>query len=125
MSEYTPTTEQVREAFSEMSGWDMSAAEADTAFDRWLAAHDAEKDATIAELRLELAKQEDSLALARFDTEELHRIRSAGVVDEEPEWEYLIRRPNGSEFVSSYSEVGPGSRVVSKRQKCPWVPVEN
>lgn len=50
-----------------------------------LAAHDAEKDETIAELRLELAKQEDCLALARFDTDELHRIR-AGVVAEEPEW---------------------------------------
>lgn len=37
MTDYTPTTEQVREAFSEMSGWDMSAEEADAAFDRWLA----------------------------------------------------------------------------------------
>lgn len=35
---YTPSTEEVREAFSEMSGWDMSADESDAAFKRWLSA---------------------------------------------------------------------------------------
>lgn len=45
MSDYTPTTGEVREAFSEMSAWDMSADEADAAFDRWLAALIAKKQA--------------------------------------------------------------------------------
>ena len=94
MSEYTPTTDEIRE-YIETGGEPRPWVELDeaekarekarvAAFDRWLAAHDAEKDETIAELRLELAKQEDCLALARFDTDELHRIR-AGVVTEEPE----------------------------------------
>lgn len=43
--DYTPTTDEVRLAFSEMSGWDMSADEADAAFDRWLGSLRAEWEA--------------------------------------------------------------------------------
>lgn len=45
MTERIPTTEDVREAYSEMSGWDISADEADAAFDSWLAGVIAEKRA--------------------------------------------------------------------------------
>lgn len=45
-AEYTPTTDQVREAFTEFLGWDVSLPEADARFDRWLAE-------TISEARME------------------------------------------------------------------------
>lgn len=34
---YTPSLDEAREAFSEMSGWDLSADAADAAFDRFIA----------------------------------------------------------------------------------------
>lgn len=91
MSTDRPTTDEVREAYASDVGGIMPVDDHGATFDRWLAAHDAEKDAEIATLRLELAKQSDSLALARFDTDELHNLRTSGVVPEEPEWEYGIR----------------------------------
>lgn len=36
-TQYTPTTDQVREAFTEFLGWDVSLPEADARFDRWFA----------------------------------------------------------------------------------------
>ncbi|MGO4488172.1 hypothetical protein [Microbacterium sp. 2RAF4] len=66
MSGYTPTTLQVEVAFLAAAGHSTHAGSRKEAFDRWLAAHDAE-------------------------------VR-AGVVAEEPEWEYGIHfdtSPNG------------------------------
>ena len=42
MSEYMTTTGEVREAFIEAGPWTMNGGVALKAFDRWLAAHDAE-----------------------------------------------------------------------------------
>ncbi|QMU97827.1 hypothetical protein FVO59_11880 [Microbacterium esteraromaticum] len=81
MSEYTPTTEEVREAIAEWA-WSRRMFRPELAdsdgkeADRWLAAHDAEKD-------YEIAKQGDIIALLREDEAELHRLR-AGVLPEEP-----------------------------------------
>jgi hypothetical protein len=48
MSDETPSTEHVREAWAEMSGWDMSLDESDAAFDRWLESVRAEERERIA-----------------------------------------------------------------------------
>ncbi|KQQ65063.1 hypothetical protein [Microbacterium sp. Leaf320] len=144
--EFTPTTEQVRSAYAhdpeaeyrDPVGFPAMQRENLRAFDRWLAAHDAEKDATIAELRLELAKQEDSLALARFDTEELHRIRTS-VEEPEPsdQVKQLIRDMtdpddcsfdhNGGCQAHGYLSLQPGEKcphAEAKELLASWVPVK-
>lgn len=79
MTDYTPTTKQIRSAWW-MKRWDskgQSRSEgSDAEFDRWLAAHDA-------------------------------GVR-AGVVAEEPEWEYGVR----------------GEEIVRRRKAGQWVPVK-
>lgn len=81
-SRWVPSTEQVRShyVFNQTNQWD---AERGEAFDRWLAAHDAEVQ--------------------------------AGVVTEEPEWEYdvLITDP------------GAPVKVHRRRKAGPWVEVSD
>jgi len=48
MSDNTPSMEQVREAWAEMSGWDMSLDESDAAFARFVEAVRAEERERIA-----------------------------------------------------------------------------
>lgn len=95
MGDFMPTTEDVRRAYSPAVGtW----AESRAAFDRWLAAHDAE-------------------------------VR-AGVVAEEPEWEYgekarhtdYVCGHKPSEYPDIWAEIPPEQRV-RRRPAGPWVPV--
>ena len=110
MTDYTPTTERIREFYvrqrfqSEIYAgrpapgiWERYAE-----FDRWLAAHDAE-------------------------------VR-AGVVAEEPEWEYGIRADGDDEPYTDYSDdpdwlcdqitPEPGDAIIRRRKAGPWVPVK-
>lgn len=103
MSEYTPTTKDVREVWiyaqdiTHDEGEDFHGAE----FDRWLAAHDAEVQAQ--------------------------------AVAEEPEWEYTRQaEANGWTGPAVYRDEAhasdglmPGWRVVRRRKAGPWVPLEN
>lgn len=108
MAEHTPTDDE---------------READAAFSRWLAAHDAEKD-------LEIARQADIIALLREDEAELHRLRTAGVVAEEPEGvvEYRVLDADGEFWAGAdrlaealhYLALEPGGRI----ERAVWVPVE-
>lgn len=104
MSEYTPSTGEVRRryAYARSAGNKNQSAVAE--FDRWLAAHDAE-------------------------------VR-AGVVAEEPEWEYGIRtlRYGGKygfyvardeQDAKRQLEGTSRSEIVRRRKAGPWVPVEN
>ena len=111
MSEFTPTTEQVRSAYAhdpeaeyrDPVGFPAMQRENLRAFDRWLAAHDAE-------------------------------VRG-GVVSEEPEWEYGVAPSASLDQVWPISEEGaratvraePGAWVALRRQRVvlpPWVPVK-
>ncbi|WP_288870834.1 hypothetical protein [uncultured Microbacterium sp.] len=96
MNNYTPTTEQVRtewiESGTNAPGPRLHAA---VAFDRWLAAHDAEVRARAFTSAAGIARSYDT----GYDTtaasiaEALKE--SAGVVAEEPEWEYGVIGPTG------------------------------
>lgn len=114
MTNYTPTTSDVRAEYVDrcMDAYDRQVARDE--FDRWLAAHDAE-------------------------------VR-AGVVTEEPEWEYGTLREvvDGWERGDRYGEhqyvsgvsgrlnhdpstvtgVRPLDRAVRRRKAGPWVPVQ-
>ncbi|WP_312672852.1 hypothetical protein [Microbacterium sp.] len=103
MSVYTPTTEEVRDYIraADRVTAHMFAGSADSveAFDRWLAAHDAD-------------------------------VR-AGVVAEEPEWEYGIRDTAGDEMIAGPQSTTEGlvplfaGEVLERRRKAgPWVPVK-
>ncbi|WP_303708433.1 MULTISPECIES: hypothetical protein [Microbacterium] len=103
MSVYTPTTEEVRDYIraADRVTAHMFAGSADSveAFDRWLAAHDAD-------------------------------VR-AGVVAEEPEWEYGIRDTAGDEMITGPQSTTEGlvplfaGEVLERRRKAgPWVPVK-
>ena len=103
MSDYTPTTEEVRAAIAAFTVMPPNARAVNPAlFDRWLAAHDAE-------------------------------VR-AGVVAEEPEWEYGIRADGDDEPYTDHSDdpdwlcdqitPEPGDAIVRRRKAGPWVPVK-
>lgn len=61
-NEYTPTTDSVRNAYAERVDGNFST-DADAAFDRWLAAHDAAHDAEVARAAAEKALREAASAL--------------------------------------------------------------
>jgi len=95
MSEYTPTTEEVRNGFSrsrQMPQFQSPALQSD--FDRWLAAHDAEVRAVERE-RAALHAEEgyryeencDDIAKRIRSGEPAEISARPGVVAEEPEWE--------------------------------------
>lgn len=109
MSDYTPTTEEVREfieAADRVIAGMVAGSSAVEAFDRWQAAHDAE-------------------------------VR-AGVVAEEPEWEYgwhtgstvslIGRREQIDEWLMvrgwKLGEGDWGSRIMQRTAAGPWVPVK-
>lgn len=86
MSEYTPTTKEVRENYARSLIWPAQADPARAAFfDRWLAAHDAEVRAGV----------QGSAKLSE---------NSAGVVTEEPEWEYGYTSKWGTIAASSRAD---------------------
>lgn len=137
MNDYTPDTERIKKrastpAYESYDRRKRIVQMLEGEFDRWLAAHDARKEAQIEHLLLELAKCEDSLALARFDTDELHRIRTGGVSTEEPEWEYgvfLFGEPKNIRRRASEKQAMaallPGEDTLARRRKAgPWVPVK-
>lgn len=132
MSEYTPTTKDVREVWiyaqdiTHDEGEDFHGAE----FDRWRAAHDAEKDRLAEAVQaaynaLHMETRERAIAI-------LHDALS-GVVAEEPEWEYARQaEANGWTGPAVYRDEAhasdglmPGWRVVRRRKAGPWVPLEN
>lgn len=80
MSDYTPTTEDIRTAWTHgYHGDNYPGAEAtDAEFDRWLAAHDAE----VRQGGDYHEGFEEGLKVGRAEVR-------AGVVAEEPEWEYV------------------------------------
>ena len=115
MSEYTPTTEDVRFA---MAGLRMSAERFVTrdSFDRWLAAHDAEvradEAAQWAQAVIDSGKQGERIGAAR-----------AGVVAEEPEWEYGVKFDDLPGRV--FDRLPGDPRATHRRRKAdPWVPVK-
>lgn len=123
MSEYTPDTERIRLVFR-MGGSDADARlTREDVFDRWLAAHDAEvradEAAQWAQAVIDSGKQGERIGAAR-----------AGVVAEEPEWEYAYEVDgywDDSEFVvEGYRRVGElSAHALARRRKAgPWVPVK-
>lgn len=150
MSEYTPTTDEIRE-YIETGGEPRPWVELDeaekarekarvAAFDRWLAAHDAEvradEAAQWAQAVIDSGKQGERIGAAR-----------AGVVAEEPEWEYGVRlhpdvefAPNENratytppttphpslELAQDMAKLNPRYRATyhRRRKAGPWVPVK-
>lgn len=148
MSEYTPTTEQIRAWFCDPTPW-ANPDRAGIDFDAWLAAHDAEvraeyesdpaKDerfvrymamATPLGYQSALTVVQQMTALIEAET----RARAAGVVTEEPEWEYGIRAEGDDEPYTDHSDdpdwlcdqitPEPGDAIVRRRKAGPWVPVK-
>ncbi|WP_217183389.1 hypothetical protein [Streptomyces sp. AC495_CC817] len=156
MSEYTPTTEEVRDyirAADRVTAHMFSgAADSVEAFDRWLAAHDAEVRAAAIEAAAVIADRyatapgrprasvesiaaQDIAARIRRDAE----VR-AGVVAEDPEWEYAweadeerrtTTNPRGPRILFDGMVYPPETlalfargRRVRRRKAGQWVPVE-
>lgn len=123
MAEYTPTTEEIRE-YVETGGEPRPWVELDDAekarekargeaFDRWLAAHEAE--------------------VREHARHEFCHPRLGCLVAEEPEWEYGCGVPGGTHCWAAPSEVEAeknrlAGEVVMKRTAAipagPWVPVK-
>ena len=121
--DYTPTTEEVREAFSEMSSWDMSADETDAAFDRWIAALRAEWEAEQGEVEWEYGSEG---AEGTLDSD------PRPLTDDKPYWPQSIpagvHEPDAeqaAQIVASWNEGDPGSAHLIRRRKAgPWKPVD-
>lgn len=94
---YIPTTEDVRFEYAEWGGEDSYRERRTGDFDRWLAAHDSEVRAQ-ADAEVETFREQYIPRLTAAETE-LAQLR-AGVVAEEPEWEYGWRSmwANGEEY---------------------------
>lgn len=123
-SDYTPTTDDVREAYSREVEGPLPTFSGSHEFDRWLAAHDAEI-ARAAMLML-VAEQANG------------REVRPGLVAEEPEWEYgwhtgstvslIGRRDQVEEWLAvrgwKLGEGDWGSRVMRRRVAGSWMPAE-
>lgn len=139
MSEYTPTTNKIREAYigSQHDCMGIERAESEADFDRWLAAHDAEVRKSVdPEMAMPCADTKPHSAHV-WQMSATGFCLCAGVVTEEPEWEYGWRdeRPfrwaSGTNLPSSFPktvypyESRPGLTRVRRRKAGPWEPVEN
>ncbi|WP_152525851.1 hypothetical protein [Microbacterium maritypicum] len=128
---YTPTTNTVRRAAS-----DFQPPITPEEFDRWLAAHDAEVRASVVpEIGMPCANTKPHPAHA-WQMSATGWCLCAGVVAEEPEWEYGIH----SEISGNVNSVGApwmdrafaekvtandsGNYGVRRRKAGPWVPVK-
>ena len=155
--EFTPTTEQVRSTYAhdpeaeyrDPVGFPSMQRENLRAFDRWLAAHDAEvraeaesdpaKDerlvryiamATPLGYQSALTVVQQMTLMIQAETE----ARRAGVVAEEPEWEYGVMSRHGlfapadnlahALSMSARDVRYEGWDVVYHHKAGPWVPVE-
>lgn len=133
MSEYTPTTEEIRE-YIETGGEPRPWVELDeaekarekarvAAFDRWLAAHDAEVRASVVpEIGMPCANTKPHPAHA-WQMSGTGWCLCAGVVTEEPEWEYGVKFDDLPGRV--FDRLPGDPRATHRRRKSgPWVPVK-
>ena len=143
MSEYTPTMSEIRDSWGKIPHLQAQ-------FDRALAAHDAEVRASTVEAAAAIADQYatapgrprtsvESLA-ARDVAARIRRDAGAGVVPEEPEWEYAweadeeartMTRPRGPRILLDGMVYPPETialfargRRIRRRKAGPWVPVK-
>ncbi|MGX1932060.1 hypothetical protein [Microbacterium resistens] len=120
MSDYTPTTEEVRADYADRGGSLRSPIQRWAEFDRWLNAHDAEvRAAALAEQGTE--EWEYGYELIESDTRDV--LTRSGAYDNEAaarHWAH-VRRQDESD-----PEYPPLDILIVRRRKAgPWVPVEH
>lgn len=142
MTDYTPTTETVRERFADgfpRAGYIQALED----FDRWLAAHDAEVRAAALREAAEFIqpwnydRPDDWTEIARSEAASADTLRTlAGVAAEEPEWEYGVALAGGNpdgyiyrwptlEAAEALAELNPAYKPsYYRRVKAgPWEPL--
>lgn len=137
MSKYTPTTKEVREAYSGGRSGEYHAVTGPE-FDRWLAAHDAEVRKSLdPEMAMPCADTKPHSAHV-WQMSATGFCLCAGVVTEGPEWEYGVRATGDNEpFTDHYDSLDAMSEefdgrvvwnvdeeIVRRRKAGPWVPVK-
>lgn len=136
MSDYTPPTDDVRNHYAYGCGPEHTWAESREDFDRWLAAHDAEKR---AEWEAEQSRADAVGSMSVYDdgyTAGVAEGRAVALAEQgEVEWEYGLADEGAVEPYSDYSTdldwlldglhpLDRGTIILRRRKAGPWVPVD-